>query len=122
MFFESDEFYCNPAELNDKENGGVAVVRGRKVVKLDISGRKALLDNGMTVTYDKCLIATGGRPKNLPSLSNASDDVKEHVTLFRNIDDFRRLEAVSRKVQSITIVGGGFLGSELACALGRKGN
>jgi len=63
----------------------------------------------------------GGRPKNLPTLSNAPDNVKEHVTLFRNIDDFRRLEAVSRKVQSITIVGGGFLGSELACALGRKG-
>jgi len=120
LFFESDEFYCNPADLNDKENGGVAVVRGHKVVKLDVVGRKALLDNGMTVTYDKCLIATGGRPKNLPTLSNAPDNVKEHVTLFRNIDDFRRLEAVSRKVQSITIVGGGFLGSELACALGRK--
>lgn len=49
LFFEQDGFYCNPAELGAKENGGVAVVRGRRVG----------LDNGMTVTYDKCLIATG---------------------------------------------------------------
>lgn len=37
------------------------------------------------------------------------------------IDDFRSLEKISRDVKSITIIGGGFLGSELACALGRKG-
>lgn len=37
------------------------------------------------------------------------------------IEDFQNLEAISRKVKSITIVGGGFLGSELACALGKRG-
>jgi programmed cell death 8 (apoptosis-inducing factor) len=59
LFFEQDEFYCNPVELSGKENGGVAVVRGHRVVKLDIVGRKAELDDGRTITYDKCLIATG---------------------------------------------------------------
>ena len=61
------------------------------------------------------------KPKSLPSLSSAPENVLEHVTLFRNSDDFQRLESVSRQVKSITIVGGGFLGSELACALGRRG-
>merc|ERR1712127_591579 len=75
---------------------------------------------GLTISYDKCLIATGGRPKTLPSLDNASDELSQHVTLFRNIEDYRRLDTISRKVKSITIVGGGFLGSELACALGRR--
>ena len=59
LFFEQDEFYCSPVELGGKENGGVAVVRGHRVVKLDIVGRKAELDDGRTITYDKCLIATG---------------------------------------------------------------
>ena len=59
LFFEQDEFYCNPAELNAKENGGVAVVRGHRVVKLDIVGLFAVLDTELTVTYYKCLIATG---------------------------------------------------------------
>ena len=36
------------------------------------------------------------------------------------MEDFKVLDMVSRSVKSITIVGGGFLGSELACALGRR--
>ena len=36
------------------------------------------------------------------------------------VEDFKVLDMVSRSVKSITIVGGGFLGSELACALGRR--
>ena len=36
------------------------------------------------------------------------------------VEDFKVLDTVSRSVKSITIVGGGFLGSELACALGRR--
>ena len=55
LFFEQDEFYCNPAELNAKENGGVAVVRGHRVVKLDVVERKAVLDNGLTVTTNTSL-------------------------------------------------------------------
>lgn len=41
--------------------------------------------------------------------------------MILQIEDFRTLEKISREVKSITIIGGGFLGSELACALGRKG-
>lgn len=68
------------------------------------------------------VVQLGGKPKTLPTLANAPENVQKHVTLFRNIDDFKSLEAISRQVKSITIIGGGFLGSELACALGRKGN
>ena len=59
LFYEQDEFYCSPVELNARENGGVAVVRGHRVVKLDVAQKHAILDNGMTVSYEKCLIATG---------------------------------------------------------------
>lgn len=37
------------------------------------------------------------------------------------VEDFKSLETISRNVKSIVIIGGGFLGSELACALGRRG-
>lgn len=40
--------------------------------------------------------------------------------MILQIGDFRALEKISREVKSITVIGGGFLGSELACALGRK--
>lgn len=45
----------------------------------------------------------------------------DRVTLYRNIYDFEELHEVVENAKGIAIVGGGFLGSELACALGRKG-
>ncbi|XP_037070925.1 apoptosis-inducing factor 1, mitochondrial-like [Pollicipes pollicipes] len=117
IFFEPSEFYCRPAELPERENGGVAVLAGRRVVKLDVIKRRAYLDDGSEITYDKCLLATGGQPRSLPAL----EAVRDKVTLFRTIDDYRSLEETMRKAKSVVIVGGGFLGSELACALGRKG-
>ncbi|NXR97052.1 AIFM1 factor, partial [Hypocryptadius cinnamomeus] len=66
------------------------------------------------------LLCAGGSPRNLPAIERAGKDVQKRLTLFRKIEDFRRLEKISREVKSITIIGGGFLGSELACALGRR--
>jgi len=50
----------------------------------------------------------------------ASSDVKDRVTLFRGILDFQELNEVASKAKSIVVIGGGFLGSELVCALGKK--
>ncbi|KAJ6663312.1 hypothetical protein lerEdw1_010448 [Lerista edwardsae] len=94
--------------------------RRSKVVHMDVRGNVVKLDDGTQISYDKCLIATGGSPRNLPMIERAGKDVLQRVTLFRKIEDFRKLEKISREVKSITIIGGGFLGSELACALGRK--
>ncbi|XP_071949729.1 apoptosis-inducing factor 1, mitochondrial-like [Antedon mediterranea] len=121
IFFEPDSFYCNPKELPTKENGGVAILRGHKVMSLDIHKKVATLCDGTKITFDKCLIATGGTPRNLPAISRAGKDVEKRTTLFRNVKDFKSLEEISRNVKSIAIIGGGFLGSELACALGKRG-
>ena len=51
--------------------------------------------------------------------SNA--DVNQKVTLFRKVEDFFKLNEITQKIKSISIIGGGFLGSELACALGGRG-
>jgi NADH dehydrogenase FAD-containing subunit len=45
-------------ELNSKDN---TFVRVHRAVKLDIVGRQAALDDGRTITYDKCVIATGSK-------------------------------------------------------------
>lgn len=36
--------------------------------------------------------------------------------------DFLKLDEVTNNVESVTVIGGGFMGSEIACALGHKGN
>ena len=105
----------------DSPKGGISVLQGKRVSRIDAKAQVAHLEDGTTIGYDKCLIATGGKPKNLPQLDNVPAEIKDKVTLFRKIEDFRNLEAVAREAKSITIFGGGFLGSELACALGHRG-
>ena len=106
-------------ELNQVENGGVAVLTGKRVVDVDIQNKTVRLDNNWEIGYDKCLIATGGKPKNLPVFEKSWPALESKVTLFRNVDDFRRLNAIAKEGKTIAIVGGGFLGSELACALAK---
>ncbi|XP_039186865.1 apoptosis-inducing factor 1, mitochondrial [Crotalus tigris] len=120
VYFQPPSFYISPRDLMFVENGGIAVLSGRKVVHMDVRGNVVKLDNDLQISYDKCLIATGGSPRNLPVLERGGQEVEKRLTLFRKIEDFRSLEKMSREVKSITIIGGGFLGSELACALGRK--
>ncbi|XP_020485902.1 apoptosis-inducing factor 1, mitochondrial isoform X5 [Labrus bergylta] len=122
IYFQPASFYINPEELEGTENGGVAVLTGRKVVHMDVRGNKVKLDDDTEISYDKCLIATGGVPRNLQVMERAGEEVMKRTTLFRKVDDFKSLDKVSRNIKSITIIGGGFLGSELACALGRRSN
>ncbi|KAM8742342.1 apoptosis-inducing factor 1, mitochondrial isoform 4-T4 [Acanthopagrus schlegelii] len=122
IYFQPASFYINPEELDSAENGGVAVLTGKKVVHMDVRGNKVKLDDETEISYDKCLIATGGVPRNLQVIERAGDEVMKRTTLFRKIEDFKALDKVSRNIQSVTIIGGGFLGSELACALGRRSN
>ncbi|XP_027692171.1 apoptosis-inducing factor 1, mitochondrial [Vombatus ursinus] len=120
IYFQPPSFYVSAQDLPYIENGGVAVLNGKKVVQLDVRDNMVRLNDGSQITFEKCLIATGGTPRSLSAIDRAGAEVKSRTTLFRKIGDFRALEKISREVQSITVIGGGFLGSELACALGRK--
>uniref|UniRef100_A0A8D0CLZ1 Apoptosis-inducing factor 1, mitochondrial n=1 Tax=Scleropages formosus TaxID=113540 RepID=A0A8D0CLZ1_SCLFO len=120
IYFQPPSFYVSPQELPRVENGGVAVLTGKKVVHVDVRGNKVRLNDDSEISYDKCLVATGGTPRNLQVIERAGEEVQKRTTLFRKIEDFRSLEKISREVKSVTIIGGGFLGSELACAMGRR--
>ncbi|KAG1664231.1 Apoptosis-inducing factor 1, mitochondrial [Nymphon striatum] len=121
IFFEHEEYYIEPKQLLASETGGVAVLKNKTVVRIDPHARRVYLNDGSEITYEKCLLAPGGKPKNLPIFVNADEDVQKKVTLYRGVKDFQDLSSVSRTAKSLTIIGGGFLGSELACALGHQG-
>nr|XP_015207225.1 PREDICTED: apoptosis-inducing factor 1, mitochondrial isoform X2 [Lepisosteus oculatus] len=120
LYFQPPSFYVSPQDLPHIENGGVAVLSSKKVVHMDVRGNKVCLNDGSEISYEKCLIATGGIPRNIQAIERAGEEVMKRTTLFRKIEDFKSLEKISREVESIAIIGGGFLGSELACALGRR--
>lgn len=59
IFFEHEDYYTPVTELASRENGGISVLRGRQVVKLDPHKKRVYLDDGSEISYDKCLLATG---------------------------------------------------------------
>ena len=82
VFFEPPAFYTDYARLNEGEDdggrGGIAVLTGRRVTRIDADKQVATLDNGRKVKYEKCLLATGGKPKSLP-VFDRNDRLKSKV-------------------------------------------
>lgn len=121
LFYEPEEFYMPCEKLTEAKNGGVSVIRGYSVVKLNVGEQKVVLDDGTEITYDKCLIATGSKPKTIDIFDSAPAKVKERILSYKSIKDFETLKKRVENSKEIAIVGNGFLGSELACALAHYG-
>ncbi|CAF0839395.1 unnamed protein product [Rotaria sp. Silwood1] len=85
LYFFDNEFYTDVKTLNEQENGGVAIVLGRKVTQLDLKNSAAKLDNGWEISFEKCLIATGGQPKTMKVFQTASNRLKNKITLYRGV-------------------------------------
>ena len=92
---------------------GVDLQLGRRIVALDLGRREARDDAGETYTYEKLLLATGCRPRRLPF----GDD----VVYFRTLDDYRHVRALADSGAQFIVIGGGFIGSEIAAALALNG-
>lgn len=67
-------------------------------------------------------LSAGASPKNLPIFESAEYEVKRKITTFRTKDDFLDLQEIvsNPKCKNIVVIGGGFLGSEIACTLARN--
>ena len=88
---------------------------GRRVVALDADRRQLTDDTGRVFTYGQLLLATGGTPRRLPFGGDA-------VNYYRTVDDYVALRDDVERGASFVVIGGGFIGSELAAALRSQGN
>lgn len=87
---------------------------GRQAQKLDLPARQVLDDQGDTHKFDKLLLATGGAPRRLPFGGDA-------VIYFRTLADYERLHHLTEEHDDFAVIGGGFIGSEIAAALAMNG-
>jgi NADPH-dependent 2,4-dienoyl-CoA reductase/sulfur reductase-like enzyme len=83
---------------------------GRRAVALDPAQKLVSDDQGTTYRYDRLLLATGGTPRRLPGVSDS-------VLYFRSLADYHELRRLAEKKQRFAVLGGGFIGSEIAAAL-----
>ncbi len=90
---------------------GVELNLGRRVVSIDRDARRMVDDRGETYGYERLLLATGGRPRRLPG------DEGDEIVYFRTVADYHRLRSQAVEGASFVVLGGGFIGSELAAAL-----
>ena len=93
---------------------GVDLHEGWRIASLDLDARTATDDAGHDHSYERLLLATGGSPRRLPTGG-------EDVIYFRTLDDFRKLHALAGDGVRVAVVGGGFIGSELAASLTSNG-
>lgn len=119
VFFEKDGYYTKVEDFGATDKAAVSVLTGDKVTNVDSEGHQITLASGESVKYGKLLIATGGTPKEHKAFTD--DAVKTKTTLFRNISDFKNLNNAVKDAEHVVVVGGGFLGSELVCALAAQG-
>ncbi|EGZ15191.1 hypothetical protein PHYSODRAFT_333464 [Phytophthora sojae] len=99
----------------------------KRPLEFDVEKNRVLLGDGTEVRYERCLIASAGRPRHFYVLDSdrVSYALKDRVNTCTTRADFARLDQLAAGgseeggcgVQSVLVIGAGFLGCEVACAL-----
>jgi 3-phenylpropionate/trans-cinnamate dioxygenase ferredoxin reductase subunit len=96
------------------DHSGVEFHRGRRARGLDLAQKRVTDDQGTAYTFERLLLATGGVPRTLPFGGDA-------IIYYRTVDDYRRLRGLADRGERFAVVGGGFIGTEVAAALALNG-
>jgi 3-phenylpropionate/trans-cinnamate dioxygenase ferredoxin reductase subunit len=97
------------------EATGAVLHLGRRVLSVDAAAHAARDDADMLYTGERVLLATGGSPRRLPFGG-------ENVLYYRTLADYRRLrELIAGGAEEFAVIGGGFIGWEIAAALSMNG-
>lgn len=89
---------------------GVELHVGRKVIQFDPLEKCVRDEKGEEYTFDKILLAMGGSPNRLPFGDG-------NIIYYRDLQDYQRLRSLSEHGEKFLVIGGGFIGSEIAAAL-----
>lgn len=92
------------------EEKNVTLLLSRSVVTIDPTDRMVIDDQDEKYSYEKLLLATGGIINHLPFDA-------EGIIYYRTYADYKNLRQQTEKSNNILVIGGGFIGSEIAAAL-----
>ncbi|NLS17165.1 FAD-dependent oxidoreductase [Rhizobium sp. P40RR-XXII] len=106
------------AVLNDirLDERAIRHVSGASASDIDIVGKQLVLSDGRTLPYDKLLLATGAAPRRL---SNAP--ASGRMFYLRTFDDALTLRSWLRADMHVAVLGGGFIGLEVAASARSRG-
>jgi 3-phenylpropionate/trans-cinnamate dioxygenase ferredoxin reductase subunit len=99
------------------EEQDVDLLLGRRATAIDLQGRRVEVDGGDRIAYDALLLATGARNRRPPLPGLELDGVLQ----LRTIEEARDLRDRARPGTHAVVVGGGFIGSEVAASIRQRG-
>lgn len=108
IFVQSKDYY---------RQSGVTPLLGARVVSINPSSKLVTDSQGRGFEYRKLLLATGGTPRRLPIPGGELTG----VLYYRSLDDYNALKPQALPGRSAILIGGGFIGSELAASLAEIG-
>ncbi len=99
-----------PAAFYEQQR--IDLLTGERVASIDRERHRVLLASGASIEYSKLILATGARVRTLPI---------EGAMYLRGRDDAVALRERFANVESVAIIGGGFIGLEVAAAANARG-
>lgn len=95
----------------------IGLVLGRMAVRIDRAGKSVELQDGECLAYDQLVIATGSRARQLavPGADRAG------LIYLRTLDDAELLKPRLDAARAVVIIGGGFIGLEVAATAAKAG-
>jgi NAD(P)H-nitrite reductase large subunit len=104
IFLHDEKFY---------DQNGITVKVDTRVTSLDATKKIVADHKDNTYGFNKLLLATGGVPRTLPIPGGNL----EGICYYRYLDDYLRIRQEASAGKSAVVIGGGFIGSEMAAAL-----
>lgn len=89
---------------------GIEVLTDTPVIAIDRAEKRVTLSDGSSIAYDRLLLTTGARARTIPGMDEASRRIRTLRT-HRDAEEIHRELSPGRK---LAIIGGGFIGLELA--------
>lgn len=111
---KQDVLYIKKADFYKEKK--IQVLTGRKAVSLDTQKRSVRLDDNSEILFEKLLLATGGQARHL---SIPGSDLKG-VHYLRTMDDAEDIMKAMQEHKKAVVIGGGFIGCELASTFSKK--
>jgi NADPH-dependent 2,4-dienoyl-CoA reductase/sulfur reductase-like enzyme len=110
-----DAIRINPVDFYQAH--GIEIRLECEVANLDAKGKRLILNNGDEFQFQKLIVATGARPRTM----NIPGSTLQNLFYLRTLNHSKTIRTAAEKARHAVVIGGGFIGMEVASVLAQKG-
>lgn len=112
---DDESLWFRPAAFYEQQD--IGIITGVRAVRIERGEKVVALSDGRTLSYDYLVLATGARVRTLPVEGADLDG----VISLRGLNDARDMKARFERASSCAVIGGGYIGLEVAAAACKAG-